>query len=156
MCLSTAQETMSIANAEVTFLFVNNKVAGSIAGFSSSSKINVDQLENATLKGSVAVETIDTGNSIRNWSLKRSKYFDADTYPNITFESNSISITDENTTVKGLLTIKKTTKEVTFNFVKSGAKLIGTTSLYSSDYGINIKSDRKKNKVDVKIILHLK
>ncbi len=154
--LSNAQSSLQVSSAEVSFVFVNNDVEGSLTGFSSSSVIDLNDFENSKLKGSVKAETISTGNSIRNWSLRRSKYFDADTYPKISFESKTIQIDRDKIKVVGELTIKDVTKELSFNFTKSKKQLVGTAVLYSSDYGVNIKGDREKNKVNVKIVLNLK
>lgn len=156
MFLSNAQNSLQVSSAEISFVFINNDVSGTIAGFSSASTLDVAHMENAILKGTVDVATLDTNNSIRNWSLKREKYFDAETYPKITFESSSIQVDGSNITVIGQLTMKGVTKKITFNFTKSEKKLIGIAKLYSSDYGISIKSEREKNMVDVKIILNLK
>lgn len=156
MFLSHAQNSLQVSSAEISFVFINNDVSGTIAGFNSASTLDVAHMENAVLKGSVDVATLDTDNSIRNWSLKREKYFDAETYPKITFESSAIQVDGNNITVIGQLTMKDITKKLTFKFTKSEKKLVGTATLYSSDYGIAIKSEREKNKVDVKIILNLK
>lgn len=154
--LSNAQSPLQVSSAEVSFVFIDDDVTGTLSGFSSSSTIDLDDLSNAKLMGSVNVESISTGNSIRNWALRRSKYFDAKTYPKISFESETIRIKEGNIKVVGQLTIKDVTKEVSFNFKKSDSQLVGTTALYSSDFGISIHNDRAENKVTVKIILHLK
>jgi len=151
-----AQQSSKISSAEVSFTFVNNDVEGTLSGFESSSTLDLDQIENSKLKGSVKVETISTGNSIRNWSLRRSKYFDADVYPSISFESTSVKQDGDAIEVKGNLTIRDITKSISFRFEKKDKQLVGKTSLYSSDYGIRIKSEREKNKVLVKLVLQLK
>lgn len=156
MLLSNAQDGLQVSSAKISFVFLNNDVSGTIAGFSSSSTINTTDMTKSVIKGSVDINTLDTDNSLRNWSLKREKYFNAETYPKITFESSSIQVDGNNIAVLGQLTIKGVTKKLTFKFSKKENQLIGTTTLYSSDYGIEIKSDREKNQVDVKIVLNLK
>ncbi len=156
MLLSHAQDGLKVSSAEISFVFLNNDVSGTISGFSSSSTINTTDMTKSVIKGSVDVNTLDTDNSLRNWSLKREKYFNAETYPKITFESSSVQVDGNNIAVLGQLTIKGITKKLTFKFSKKENQLIGTTTLYSSDYGIEIKSDREKNQVDVKIVLNLK
>lgn len=153
--LTNAQNSIQVSSAEVSFVFEHNDVEGTLSGFSSSSTIDLNDLENANLKGVVQVKTISTGNSFRNWSLRRSKYFDADTYPEILFESKTIQIDEGNIQVIGQLTIKDVTKEFSFNFIKKDKQLVGTAVLYSSDYGIHIHDDREENKVRVKIVMHL-
>ena len=151
-----AQNTFSVSSAEVSFTFVSHDVEGTITGFNSSSSIDMDTIENSTFKGSVNVSTISTGNSIRNWSLRRGKYFDADKYPKITFESSSVKQDGEDIEVLGQLTIKDVTKDIRFLIEKNDSVLIGKTTIYSSDYGIAIKNEREKNKVLVTIKLSLK
>ncbi|MEP3210076.1 MAG: YceI family protein [Maribacter sp.] len=153
---ATAQSKLQISSAKVSFVFENNNVDGTLAGFHSDSSIDFDQIENSKLKGSVKVETISTGNSIRNWSLRRSKYFDADSYPTITFESTSVQQEGNSIKVDGKLTIRDVTKNITFRFERNDKQLVGKTTLYSSDYGIFIKKDRAKNKVLVKLEFQLK
>lgn len=155
LCLS--QEATTIVSAEITFVFNHKDVTGSLLGFNSSSKIDQTTISNSSFEGSVAAKSIKTGNFMRDWSLKGSKYFNVDTYPKISFKSTSVTTSDNKITVKGKLTIKETTKEQTIYFTRNGKKLVGTTTLFASDYGINIyKKDRDKNKVTVKIILTLK
>lgn len=156
LLIANAQSKLQVSSAEVSFVFVNNDVDGTMGGFKSESIIDTENLSNSKFKGSVEVETISTGNSIRNWSLRRGKYFDADNYPRITFESASVIQEEDAIMVKGKLTIKDVSKNISFSFERNGKQLVGRTSLYSSDYGINIKNDREKNKVLVKLVFQLK
>ena len=150
-------QEQSISSAKISFTFVNEEVDGTLSGFTSSSSIDFNDLENSKFKGSVDVETIDTGNSLRNWSIRRGKYFNASDYPKISFESTSIQSTASGFTVKGDLTIKSITKSISVDFTKSGTQITGTTTLYSSDYGITIsKKGREKNQVDVIFAFQLK
>ena len=151
-----AQESASISSAEISFVYTSNNTDGSISGFSSSSSIDLENIENSVFQGTVQTETLKTGNFLRDWSLKGSKYFDADSYPTIKFKSSAISVSSDGYTVKGDLTIKKTTKPISITFVQNGKKLTGTTSLYSSDYGIHVKKNRADNKVSVKMVFTLK
>ena len=151
-----AQTGTQIGSAEITFVYLANDVDGSIAGFSSSSTIDLDNPTNSKFKGAVATKTLKSGNFLRDWSLKGRKYFDTDTYPRSTFESTSITETSDGFSVAGNLTIKKTTKPVTIDFKLDGKKLTGTTTLFSSDYGINVKKKKEDNKVSVKMAFVLK
>ena len=151
-----AQQSASISSAEVSFNFVSKDVDGTISGFASSSSLNLNTLTDSKFKGSVDVETIKTGNFLRDWSLKGSKYFDADAHPKITFESTAVSETDTGFSVKGALNIKGISKSVTIDFKRQDMQLIGTVILFSSDFGIEIKNDRPDNEVKVKLALKLK
>ncbi len=151
-----AQQTLQLSSAEISFVYLSNNTDGSISGFSSSATLDEANPRNSVFEGSVSTETIKTGNFLRDWSLKGSKYFDADTYPKITFKSTSVSATDSGYSVDGDLTIKKTTKPITIKFVRNGTTLTGTTTLYASDYGIHVKKDRADNKVSVQMVFQLK
>lgn len=147
-----SQNEKSLTEAKITFTFVSKKVDGTISGFSSTSKIDKDNLANSTFEGSVKTETLDTGNFLRNWSLKGGKYFDTDTYPLISFESSSLEKSTKGLTVKGQLTIKDISKPITISFTEVENRLEGTTTLFSSDFGIEImKKNRDDNKVVVKM-----
>ncbi len=146
----------NISNAEVSFEFVSKEVKGSIAGFTSSSSINFDTPENSSFTGSVAVETLDTNNGLRNWSLKSRKYFDEDAFPRISFESTAVSQNETGYTVKGNLTLKGITKPITISFTKKGNQLKGLFEIYSYDYGIKIKKKREDNLVKVVLLFDLK
>lgn len=146
-------QKVQITDAQISFEFVSKSVKGTIGGFESESEIDWDNLENSVFKGSVISRTLDTNNGLRNWSLRSGKYFDVDDHPKITFESNQVDLDGERLLVKGDLTIKTTTKPVTFVFTKKQNQLVGTTSLYSIDYGIKIKKKREDNLVKVKIVL---
>ena len=144
-----------IKSAEITFEFVSKKVDGTVEGFESESTINWENLENSFFKGSVLSKTLDTNNGLRNWSLRSGKYFDVDDYPRITFESTSVKKENDVLLVTGTLNIKGTEKAITITFKKKGQQLVGTTSLYSIDYGIKIKKKREDNLVNVKMVFDI-
>ena len=147
-----SQNEKGLTDAKISFTFVSKKVNGTIAGFSSTSNIDKDNLTNSTFKGSVKTETLDTDNFLRNWSLKGGKYFDTDTYPLISFESTSLEKSAKGVTVKGQLTIKDISKPITISFTEVENRLEGTTTIFSSDFGIEImKKNRDDNKVVVKM-----
>ncbi len=145
----------TIKSAEISFVFVSKDVEGTIGGFASESDIDLEQILNSKFKGSVTLESLRTGNFLRDWSLKSSKYFDEDEYPNIYFQSKEVIETNGGIIVKGDLKIKNTSREVSIAFQQEGKTLVGTTALYSSDFGIDIKKKREDNLVEVKLVLTL-
>ena len=145
----------SVTNAEVSFVFVSKDVKGTIGGFKSSSTIDFDTHERSSFEGSVAVETLDTNNGLRNWSLKNGKYFDEDDFPRISFKSTAVNYEDGIFIVKGDLSIKGTTKPIVINFRKNGNQLKGETSIYSYDYGIKIKRKREDNLVKIEMLFEI-
>ncbi len=144
-----------IVSAEISFVFVSKDVEGTIGGFSSESSIDLEQLLNSRFKGAVLVDDLRTGNFLRDWSLKSSKYFDSDEYPNILFQSTDIIEKDGGFVVSGQLSIKDVSRNTSIVFRREGKKLTGTTAIYSSDFGIDIKKKREDNLVEVKLVLML-
>lgn len=153
--ISALAQAKTIKSAEITFNFESKDVDGKISGFKSESKIDMENPANSKLKGSVAVKTIKTGIFLRDWSLKGGKYFDEDVHPRIAFESSSVSATANGFTVKGTVTIKSIDKPLTIDFTKNGNKLVGTSTLNASDFGINIKKKPEENMVTVKLAFEL-
>ena len=152
--LNTAlvQAQTEINSAEISFVFVSKDVDGTIGGFESSSSLDLSNVEESSFKGSVALETIKTGNFLRDWSLKKSKYFNVDDYPEILFESTTVAKTNNGFLVDGLVTIKGKTKPLSISFKRKGNQLVGKASLYSSDFGVNIKSKREDNLVQINFL----
>ncbi len=152
--LSVAQHTSTISSAKVSFVFVDKDVDGTLSGFESNGNIDLENIQNSSFEGSVAVETLKTGNFLRDWSLKGGKYFDAKEYPSITFEGTSIEKKDGVITVKGNLTLKDVTEVVVFKFKQNGKQLKGTASINAYDYGIAVKKKREENRVAIQIELN--
>ncbi len=84
----------------------------------------------------IDVNSINTGNGLQNKHAVGEEWFNAEKYPNIKFTSSSFEKKDNGYAVKGKLTVKDVTKEVTlpFTFTKSGGKA-KITSSFSVDRG---------------------
>lgn len=68
----------------------------------------------ATAKGNVKVDAIDTSDADRDTHLKAPDFFDVENYPEITFESTSVSAKDEDTyEIAGDLTMHGVTHPIT-------------------------------------------
>lgn len=68
----------------------------------------------ATVSGSAKAASIDTSEPGRDAHLKSADFFDAESYPEITFQSTSITATDEDTyEITGDLTLHGVTKPIT-------------------------------------------
>jgi len=144
-----------ITSARIEFVFVSKDVDGSIEGFQSLSEISLEELTNSKFEGSVAVGTLKTGNFLRDWHLKSSKYFDEEEYPLITFKSSEVSLVENGFKVVGTITIKGISKNLTWYFDQDGNILRGAATLFSSDFNIHIKKGREDNKVEINLILEL-
>lgn len=147
-----SQDKKSLSDAKISFVFVSKDVEGTLSGFSSSSSIDLNNISNSRFEGSVKAETIESGNFLRNWSLRGGKYFDVDQYPLLHFKSTAITENQSGFTVNGELTIKGTNKSISIDFKENGNRFDGTTTIYSSDFGIEIvKKSREANEVIVTI-----
>ncbi len=145
-----AQETIQIVSADIGFEFIAKKVKGTFSGFQSSSKINLNNITESVFEGTVDVGSLDSGNFLRNWSLKSDKYFNEDDYPKIKFKSTKIKGDTNNFVVHGNLTIKNISQPIVITFKKNGNKLIGSSTVLSSDYDIVIiKKKKEDNKVNI-------
>ncbi len=137
-------------NSKVTFDFIHENTSGSIGGLDFKVDFNPNDPENALFKGSALVKTLDTDNFLRDGHLMWEKFFYKKKYPKITFLSTQVVEFEKNTfKVIGNLTIKGTQKEIIITFTLNDEKLTGKTTIYTSDYGVNIFDEREKNKLNI-------
>jgi polyisoprenoid-binding protein YceI len=102
---------------------VISTVTGSFSQFEGSAITTGDDFENARINFEIAVESIYTGQAQRDVHLKNGDFFEAETFPKITFQSTSfIKTGTENYILKGNLTLKGVTKEVILNAEYGGTE----------------------------------
>ncbi|GAB2562393.1 YceI family protein [Gracilibacillus alcaliphilus] len=107
-------------NFEVKHMMVS-KAKGEFQDFDIDFNGDFERLEDASVKATIQVTSIETNNEDRNGHLKSGDFFDAETYPTITFESTDIKkVNDETFEVTGNLTIKDVTKTETFKVEYNG------------------------------------
>ena len=127
----------------------------------------------AKASGSVEVASIDTAEADRDAHLKGPDFFDVETYPEITFESASITATGDDTyEITGDLTMHGVTKPITLQAEVGGSEVdpfgntrIGfevTGEISRSDYGMKFNmalgsgnlavSDKVKLDLDISAI----
>jgi polyisoprenoid-binding protein YceI len=72
---------------------------------------------------SIDAATVNTDNNTRDEHLRKDTYFDVEKYPRIRLVSTAIAVADKNGhyTMKGNLTIKGVTKEISFSFLATAA-----------------------------------
>ena len=87
-------------------------VRGHFGEFSGSLEIG-DDLSSAKILGSVKTASVDTNEADRDAHLRSPEFFESDAHPEMTFESTSVTVKDEDSfLVKGNLTIRGVTNEV--------------------------------------------
>ena len=90
------------------------RTKGRFGDFSGTIGYDAAKPDSSSFSGTIQVKSIDTGNERRDAHLQNADFFEAETYPTITFESTQVTSTGENTlSAKGKLTMHGTTKEVT-------------------------------------------
>lgn len=102
----------SSAAFEVRHMMIST-VRGLFSEFEGSLEAAEDDPANSRAWGSAKVASIDTGNRERDEHLRSPEFFDAERYPQITFESTRIQHVERGLyRVAGNLTIKDVTREV--------------------------------------------
>lgn len=135
--------TPTDAQSSVTFKIKNLgiTVVGSFTGLAGVIKFDPHQLSESKFEVTVNTTSLDTGIELRNKHLKKEEYFDVNTYPHIKFISTRIELNPSGKfTVTGNLTIKKTIKEIKFDFTVSkkdkGYLFVGEFPLNRRGYGV--------------------
>jgi len=100
-------------------------VTGTFRDYEVDLRFDAEAPENSTVTVTIDVGSVDTDNERRDNHLRSPDFFDAETYPKMTFLSTSVRQVAPNQLVAtGNLTIKGTTKEV-----ELGINLLGITEL---------------------------
>ena len=116
-------------------------VDGSFKGLQGDITFDPANLAASTFDVTLDASTVNTDNSLRDGHLKGDSYFDVKNYPRIHFVSTKVSGGKNGAFVMtGKLTIKKTTKVISFPFsaTASDASFVfkGTFSINRKDYDV--------------------
>ena len=96
------------------------KVRGSFDEFEGTARTEPG-LADAHIELTAQVASVDTRNADRDAHLRSADFFDAETYPTITFVSTEVTGSDDTLHVTGDLTIKDVTRPVSVDFEFNGA-----------------------------------
>ena len=163
-------KTHSAISFEARHFFTS--VHGAFEEYETNIAFDPENLEESSLSVSIDVASINTKNERRDGHLMTADFFEAETYPNISFTSEKIVSTgDNNFEAHGKLTIKEVTTDFVMPFTLLGVMdspfqentlIAGFTSEFSlmrNDYGVGtgdwvsdaIIGDEIKVKVDVEV-----
>ncbi len=107
-------------NFKVKHLLVST-VRGSFDKFDATINTKSEDFSDAIIKFEADTNSINTNNEQRDAHLKSPDFFDAQNHPKMIFESTSVKkISDFELQVKGNLTIRGVTKEVTLDVIYNG------------------------------------
>lgn len=97
------------------------KVRGAFKEWEGTAHIDAANPAASSVSLKIRTASIDTGVADRDGHLVSPDFFDAATYPEITFVSTAVSRDGDDWTITGDLTIKDVTKPVTIAFEESGS-----------------------------------
>ncbi|MEK9727239.1 MAG: YceI family protein [Candidatus Margulisiibacteriota bacterium] len=108
--------THSYVGFKVKYMMLSN-VRGNFSDFSGRLEMVGDEI--TKIKGQVQVDSISTNNKKRDKHLKSPDFFNAETYPEMRFNSKKVVKNGDQLSMVGQLTIHGISKDVVFPFEKT-------------------------------------
>lgn len=119
-------------------------VRGRFNQFEGRIEFDPNNIENSTVEGAVYTHSVDTNQGQRDDHLRSPDFFHAEVHPTMTFKSTKVEhVRGDEYKVTGDLTIRGTTKPVTFKGVDEGG---GTKPWGGQRWGLS--ADTKGNRKD--------
>jgi polyisoprenoid-binding protein YceI len=131
--------TWSIAK-DYKIRFSGSGAQGTFDNLQGEVRFNQNDVSQSMMDVSVDVNTIDTGNSLKDKHARSDDWFDAEQFPKIKFRSTTFAKKVNGYSVTGDLTLHGTTKRVTipftFEITAQGGTFVGGLTINREDYGI--------------------
>jgi len=124
--------------------FSGTKVEGTFKDLKGGVQFDANSPENSQFSFTVAVNSINTGNGMKNKHAVSKKWFDAEAYPNITFESSSVAKDGSGYKVTGTMNIHGVAKEMTIPFSFSNGTFTSKFSVNRLDFGVGTMKGMSK------------
>ncbi len=123
---NTTKWVLDPAHSELVFkvkhLMITN-VKGEFRNFDAQVTTVGEDFSNAKINTTIDAGSVFTNSTDRDNHLKSGDFFDAEKYPNLSFEGTELQkLDDENFKLKGMLTIRDTTKEITLDVEYGGVQ----------------------------------
>ncbi|MCB9187695.1 MAG: YceI family protein [Flavobacteriales bacterium] len=156
--LSSFAQSMKIdaENTKVSFKVVKDDVSGTLTGMEATINFDVNDLSKSSIKGSVPVSTISTGNKTRDGHLQAEDYFNASKFPKMEFESSKIEKTEKGFVMSGKMTIKGVSNDMRINFTFENNTFEGKGIIYTNDFDLASTKNKDDSKVLVKFTVPVK
>lgn len=171
--MSTTKWAVDAAHSEIGFkvkhmMFTN--VSGKFTQFDASAETDGDDFSNAKFSFAGEIASVETGNADRDNHLKSADFFDAETNPQIKFESTSFEQkSGDDYVLKGSLSLHGITKEISLDVKFGGlakdpwgntkAGFSATGKINRKDFGLNWNAALETGGVlvgeDVKLVIEL-
>lgn len=132
--------------------FTGTEVEGVFNTLKGDVTLDQSDLEASKLSFTIDVNSINTGNGMKNKHAVSDKWFDAEKYPNITFKSSKIFKDGDQLKVKGTMEIHGISKEMTIPFSFSNNEIKAKFSVQRLDFKVGTMEGMSK-KVSDKISL---
>jgi polyisoprenoid-binding protein YceI len=143
--MATAKWAMDPTHSEIGFkvkhlMFTN--VSGQFRQFTATAETNDDDFSGAKVAFTADVASITTNNEQRDAHLKSADFFDAVTYPQLTFSSTAFSGSGDDWQLTGHLTLHGVTQPVTLA-VEFGGIVKDPWGNIKAGFSVNGKINRK-------------
>ncbi len=149
MLAANAQQLMPVDQGSTVEFVISNlgfEVTGKLNGLKGTVLFDEKNLSASSFAVTVNAASIDTDNGTRDKHLRGDDYFEVKTYPRIKLESVKVtkSVTPGYYVIFARLTIKETTKDISFPFTvtpEAGAyRFKGEFSIKRRDFGVGGKN----------------
>lgn len=128
-----------------TIKFSSKDPTGTFKSFKGTINFDADDLAKAKFDLTVDVNSIDTGNGMKNKKAMTAEWFNEPKYKTITYVSSKVEKAGDSYKITGNLKIKGVTKAypITMKSTKTGAggKFTGTFNVSRKDFGVGKPSD---------------
>ena len=134
-------------------------VEGRFKDIKGTVEYNADDVAKSSVRFAAKIDSIDSGVAARDTHLKSADFFEAEKYPEMTFQSTKVERVNGRLTLTGDLTIRGVTKQVSFPFSMTGGikdpwggtrfGIAAGTTLNRRDFGINWGTKLPSGALDV-------